>query len=156
MTAFKRIPLLLALCSVVACSSAVGPVPIKGLLSAGDALNPDVGGRPSPVAVKVYQLQESGSFATADFFTLWKTPGAALEADLVSTTDLAIAPGTERRFTEEIEPPTRFIGVVAAFREVELSTWRAIAKLPADDLEDYALVVKVGDLNVTVHFGEAD
>lgn len=156
MTVLQRTCLLLAVASSVACSSAVGPVSLQGQISAAAKINPDVGGRPSPVAVKLYQLQEPGSFETADFFTLWRTPGAALEADLVSTTDLAIAPGKEHEFAEEIEPATRFVGVVAAFREVELSRWRALEKLPGDDLEDYSLVVKVGDLHVTLHFGEAD
>lgn len=156
MTALQRTCLVLTVALSAACSSAVGPVSLGGQISAASKINPDIGGRPSPVAVKLYQLQEPGSFEAADFFTLWRTPGAALEADLVSTTDLAIAPGKDHQFTEEIEPATRFVGVVAAFREVELSRWRAIAPLPGEDLEDYALVVKVGDLHVTVHFGEAD
>ncbi len=152
-----RVCALLVLGATVACSGAVvGPVPVGGMLSAAAGINPDVGGRPSPVAVKVYQLQEAGTFETADFFSLWRSPAAALEADLVTTTDLAISPGQEHRFTEEIEPRTRYVGVVAGFREVELSRWRAVVKLPDDDLEDYSLVVKVGDLHVTAHFGEAD
>lgn len=156
MNALRHVCAVLAAASIAACSSAAGPVAVGGLLAGAPSINPDVSGRPSPVAVKVYQLQEAGSFEAADFFSLWRSPAAALEADLVATTDLAISPGQERRFTEEIDPSTRYVGVVAAFREVELSRWRAVVKVPPDDLEDYALVLRVGDLQVTAHFGEAD
>lgn len=146
-----------ALALLAACSaSPVGPIRVVGLVAADPALNPDAGGRPSPVAVKVYQLKEAGSFETADFFSLWRSSAATLEADLVSTTDLAVAPGEKRRFVAELDPQARFVGVVAAFREIGKSSWRALVRVPREDPEDYKLDVKVGDLVVTARFVEAD
>lgn len=149
--------LLTAALALAACSPpVVGPVKIGGLLAADPALNPDVGGRPSPVAVKVFQLKEAGSFEAADFFSLWRNSAATLGADLVSTTDLAVAPGEKRRFAEEIQPSTRFVGVVAAFREIERSGWRAVVVVPDEGLEGYALDVKMGDLVVAARFVEVN
>jgi type VI secretion system protein VasD len=152
-----RLLLIAALALVGACSgSVVGPIKVGGTLAADPAVNRDVGGRPSPVAVKVYQLKKAGAFEAADFFSLWRNPGATLDADLVSTNELAVAPGEERRFAEEIEPSTRFVGVVAAFREIEKSGWRAVVVVPDEDLDAYSLDVKVGDLVVAARFVEVD
>ena len=40
-------------------------------------------------------------------------------------------PADKRTFTRQLQPDTRYIGVVAAFRDLEQSQWRAAAPVPA-------------------------
>src|SRR3990170_4768809 len=106
----RRLSWLGALLLVAGCAAKVAkPIPITGVLTAHAAVNPDITGRPSPVAVKVYQLRSAGSFESSDFFSLYNQAATVLGADLVSTTDITVRPGESKRFDEEIDPRTRFV-----------------------------------------------
>jgi len=131
------------------------PVPIAGQLVADAAVNPDVTGRASPVAVKVYQLRSTGSFESSDFFALYGNAAAVLGADLVSSTDITVRPGETKRFDEEIDPRTRFVGVVAGFRNLENARWRAIVPVPTEKLAEQRLEVTVKDLTAKASFAKA-
>jgi type VI secretion system protein VasD len=128
------------------------PVPIAGNLTAAAEVNPDVSGRPSPVAVKVYQLRSVGSFEASDFFKLYTQPAVALGADLVSSTEIMVRPGESKRFDQEIDPQTRFVGVVAGFRDIENAQWRAVVPVPAKNLPDQQLEVSLKHLTAAAAF----
>ena len=129
-------------------------IPIGGSVSADDTVNPDVAGRPSPVAVKIYQLHSAGGFESSDFFALYSNATAALGPDLIASRDVTIRPGESKKFDEEIDPRTRFVGVVAAFRDVQNARWRAIVPVPAKDLANRVLQVRVSNLAAEVSFVE--
>jgi len=149
----RRLSPFVALFLVAACAAKVPkPIPIPGILTAHAAVNPDITGRPSPVAVKVYQLRSAGSFESSDFFSLYNQAATVLGADLVSSTDINVRPGESKKFDEEIDPKTRFVGVVAGFRNVENASWRAVAPVPADKLPEQRLEVSVKDLTVGASF----
>ena len=131
------------------------PVPIEGVLAAHAGVNPDISGRPSPVAVKVYQLHSSGSFESSDFFSLYNQAAAVLGADLVSSTDIIVSPGESKKFDQEIDPRTRFVGIVAGFRDIQNASWRALLPVPAKDLSKQRLEVTVKDLTAGASFVKA-
>jgi type VI secretion system protein VasD len=149
----RRLSSLAALFIVAGCAAKVPtPIPITGILTAHAAVNPDITGRPSPVAVKIYQLRSAGSFESSDFFSLYNQAAAVLGADLVSSTDITVRPGESKKFDEEIDPRTRFVGVVAGFRDIENARWRAVAPVPADELPEQQLEVSVKDLTAGASF----
>lgn len=148
--------LLTALGIVTSCTPSIPkPVPITGNLIAAGAVNPDITGRASPVAVKIYQLKSVGSFESSDFFALYTQPAAALGADLVSSTEVTVRPGETKRFDQEIDPLTRFVGIVAGFRNLENAQWRAVAPVPAKKLSSQQLEVTLKDLTAQVSFTKA-
>ena len=149
----RRLSRLAVLLFVAGCAAKVPkPIPIPGVLTAHAAVNPDITGRPSPVAVKVYQLRSAGSFESSDFFSLYNQAATVLGADLVSSTDITVRPGESKKFDEEIDPKTRFVGVVAGFRDIENASWRAVVPVPADKLADQRLEVSVKDLTAGAAF----
>jgi type VI secretion system protein VasD len=149
----RRLSSLAVVLLVAGCAATVPkPIPITGIVIAHAAVNPDITGRPSPVAVKVYQLRSAGSFESSDFFSLYNQGATVLGADLVSSTDITVRPGESKKFDEEIDPKTRFVGVVAGFRNVENASWRAVAPVPADKLAEQRLEVSVKDLAVGASF----
>lgn len=95
-------------------------------LEAAAGLNPDTSGRPSPVAVRLYQLKSAGKFANADFFALFDHDAASLGADLLAREDLDIAPAASRTVVLERAKDARQFAVLAAYRDVDSARWRAV------------------------------
>ena len=126
-------PLTLAVAAglLAACGSKPPPEPpkpieIAGRFEATATLNPSVSNRPSPLLVRVYELRSPTVFNRADFMALYQSDNATLAADLVAREETMLQPGESRAFTRTLAADTRYIGVVAAYRELERSTWRAV------------------------------
>lgn len=103
-----------------------GPAVLSATAVVGAQVNPDLHKRPSPVVVRVYELKASTLFEQADFVTLFEKEQEALGAELVGRDELIFRPGDTKPITKTLSPDTRFIGVVAAFRELERARWRAV------------------------------
>lgn len=125
--------LLLAL-GVAACSSKPPPPPppippttIKLSITASEQINPNSAKLPSPVVVRVYELRSLDQFNAADFFQLFDSDQQVLAQSLVARREVVVKPGD--KVTVEGAPSgsadTRFIGMIAAYREVQSATWRA-------------------------------
>lgn len=107
------------------------PVPVMRTVVTAADLNPDREGRPSPVVLAIYQLREAGAFQNADFFSLQDRAPNALGPDLIGRPEeLKLRPAQTRESATEIDPETRFLGVVAAFHDIERAQWRAVAPVP--------------------------
>jgi type VI secretion system protein VasD len=99
-------------------------------------VNPDAGGRPSPVVVRVYQLQSDTKFAEADFFALFDTEQQVLGEDLLSREEVTLAPGERKPLHLEVKDGVKFIGAVAAYRDIRNSRWRVLQPAPTKNLLD--------------------
>jgi type VI secretion system protein VasD len=99
-------------------------------VQASAAVNPDAEGRPSPVVLRVYQLQEATPFLKATLNELWGSEPALLGAALVAQREFALRPGESARATMELPANVRQLGVAAAFRDFRSGTWRAVADVP--------------------------
>jgi type VI secretion system protein VasD len=116
---------------VVACASPPKPPPpppptiVQASVEALANVNPDARGRPSPVVVKFYELKSLAVFDSADFFSLFERDREILGAELVAREEFQLVPGDRRTFERTLQPDTRYLGVVAAFRDLERSVWRA-------------------------------
>lgn len=100
-------------------------------LQAVTDLNPDSKGRASPVMVRVYELKSEATFAQADFFSLQNNDRATLAEDLLARDEFIMRPG-DRRITirRKAHPQVGAIGVLAAYRDIQRSTWRATFRVP--------------------------
>jgi type VI secretion system protein VasD len=127
----RRLPLLLLLGSMLLAGCASGPKPpgISAAVSANAAVNPDARNRPSPIVVRIYELKSPATFESADFFSLFEKDRETLAADLLARDEFVLRPGESKTIEREGKPETRYIAVLAGFREVERSVWRATAPL---------------------------
>lgn len=129
----QLLPASLAL-GLVACGSnppaaeRVRP-PLSVTISAADELNPDLAGRPSPVAVLLLQLKSTEKFLMADYFAIYDPASEALAGDLVAREQVVLQPGEQRVISLQLAPDARFLGVTAAFRDIEQATWLTVAPL---------------------------
>jgi type VI secretion system protein VasD len=120
---------------IVGCSSPPKPPPPKPplLLSinivAAAQLNPDARMRPSPVVVRVYELKSAAQFSSADFLSLYDKDQSVLGADVVTREEFVLRPGEKKAINKQLPAETKFIGVVAAFRELDSARWRGLVPI---------------------------
>jgi type VI secretion system protein VasD len=124
------------------------PTAVKISVAVLASANPDSSGRPSPVLVRVYELKSTAAFDSADFFTLYGKDQATLGTDLNAKSEFLLRPGENRSLEQTVQPGTKFIGVVAAYRDIERSRWRATAPVPPN--RTTPLAVKVGAADVVI------
>lgn len=136
---------------LVGCGGAPPPPPptvASVALAAATNVNPDAGGAAAPVAVRVYQLASTATFDTADFFQLYQNDQSVLGADMLGREEVVLAPGAAQQLTVEMKPGAKFIGVVAAFRDIQNAKWRGSAAPPANQTSQ--VQISVNGLNVDV------
>jgi type VI secretion system protein VasD len=121
----------LTLAALVACSSSP-PKPTKAHLTAvaQSDVNPDASGRASPIVVRVYQLREDSKFAGADFFALFDDDQKLLGADALAREEFELNPGEHRDVEFAVQPDAKFVGVLAAYRDIRNAQWRALGPVP--------------------------
>ncbi len=88
-------------------------------------VNPDASGRPSPVIVRIYELRSVTAFNKADFFSLYERDKEQLGPELIARDELPLRPGGSPQAITTLRTDTRYLGVIAAFRDIERARWRA-------------------------------
>lgn len=72
----------------------------------------------APAQVKVYYLNDASAFRSADFFTVFNTPEAALGEALVQVNEFSLIPGRKVSDRRSFLQAPRAVGIVAAFRNI--------------------------------------
>ena len=106
------------------------PVSITVEATAGADANPDAEGRASPVTVRVYQLADAAAFSSADLLAIWNQESATLGPASTGRYELPLAPGGRAAADFTLDPATRTLGVVAAFRDYRGARWRVSVPVP--------------------------
>ncbi|TBU76588.1 type VI secretion system lipoprotein TssJ [Pseudomonas daroniae] len=114
--------ILLAGCSTLSPYSHITKLNLK--LTASDQLNPDLNGRPSPIVVRLFELKHPVAFENADFFSLYERAKESLAPDMVATEELELRPGQTVELKLSVEEGSRYVGVLAAYRDLPETKWR--------------------------------
>lgn len=102
----------------------------------------------APVQVRVYQLKSPAAFEDADYFQLANSEGDALGDDLLGKDEYFLSPGASQIVISEVNPDTRYLGVVAAFRNIDAATWRGTVAVPPN--KTTSVTANIGALTVTL------
>ncbi|EGQ7675397.1 type VI secretion system lipoprotein TssJ [Vibrio parahaemolyticus] len=118
-------------------------------ITANHNINPDSNGRPSPVVVYVFELTSNTLFESQGFFSIYEEHEKVLGPDLVNKYEISLTPGQKEIYQASMSPKTEYLGIVAAFRDIENSNWRQVIKVDKTgyntyqiSLEDLSLVVQ--------------
>lgn len=103
-------------------------------LTASDAVNPDRHGRPSPVVVRLIELRHPVAFENADFFSLYGRAEQSLPKDWVNSEELELRPGQQLALKLSVEPQSRYVGVLAAYRDLPQVQWRLVLPVAQEQL----------------------
>lgn len=106
------------------CGGQPKPTVFKSQIQATAELNPNSAGEPSPVVLRIYELADNRKFNSAEFFELYDNDAAFLGADYLGRTEIVVEPGQTIPYDRSVSPQTAWVGVVAAFRDVETAQWR--------------------------------
>jgi type VI secretion system protein VasD len=144
--ALQRASLAALALALAACASPPKPTQLAATIQASEQVNPSSSKRPSPLLVRVYELKGAAAFNSADFMSLYQRDKAELGADLLGKEEFVLAPGESKQFAKTLAQETRFIGVVAAFRDVEHARWRSIVPVAPGQMHN--VVIKADQLSV--------
>ncbi len=117
---------------IAGCASAPKPTIVSATLQASATVNPDVRKRASPLVIRVYELKSSAAFQAADFVSLYERDQATLAAEMGSREEFVLRPGETKRWEKTVAPDTKFIGVMAAFRDIERARWKTLVAVKAN------------------------
>lgn len=146
-----RLPLHAFMSAVLITSSLLcgcGKPSIELAVASQANVNPDHTGRPSPVIVKIYEMRSDLAFSQSDFGPLFESPVQVLGADLLAADEQLLVPGEARRITYEPVEGTRFMGVVAGFRQVDRAAWKIVA--PVDCEASNIVGIELRDVTVSL------
>jgi type VI secretion system protein VasD len=110
-------------------------------LKAAKDVNIDNNGIPTPIAVKFYELTEIKDFRSADFATIYNDEQSSFGKYIVKRDEFELKPGEEREIDRVAKRNTRYIGIVAAYNDVDNAKWRTIISIRKDGTD---LVVHLG------------
>jgi type VI secretion system protein VasD len=131
---------------LLGCAGAPKPTQVSGTIEASGQVNPSASRRPSPVLVRVYELKSVAAFNSADFMSLYQGDQATLAADLVGREEFVLSPGMSKPYAKTLSPDTRFLGVTAAFRDLEHATWRSVVAIRPGKKQQ--LTIRIAELSI--------
>lgn len=111
-------------------------------------VNPDSSGRPSPIIVKMYEMKSDMAFRQGDFQLLFMEPMKVLGSELVAVDELTFVPGEARTVEYIPMPETRYVGVLAGFRQMERAKWRTV--VPVNSEEENTILLELNDTSMIV------
>jgi type VI secretion system protein VasD len=117
-------------------------------MSAASGVNPDINHRPSPIVARIYELKSLSVFTNADFFNLFEQDVALLGEEMQMRDELHFQPGEVKMIERDLQPDTRYIGVIGAYRDIENATWRRTIEI--DLHEETTFVVEFGKSGITL------
>ena len=133
---------------VAGCASVPKPAVVQVLLDVQPSVNPDSRGRSSPVVMRLYEIKSLAAFNTADFFSIFDRDKETLGAELLAREEFQLRPGEKRQFNRQLQPETRYVGVVAAFHDLERSQWRAV--LPVTPNKKSEILIQLDAKKITI------
>ncbi|EKO3564622.1 type VI secretion system lipoprotein TssJ [Vibrio metschnikovii] len=129
---------LLVGCSVV---NMIVPPYSKVEVIAGDNINPDMNGRPSPVVIHIFELTSDTLFKNQGFFSLYENSDESLGPDMISKTEMSLSPGQSELYRSSMKPGVEYIGVIVAFRDIENANWRKVIRVDRTGYKKYTLLL---------------
>ncbi|TBM29559.1 type VI secretion system lipoprotein TssJ [Hafnia paralvei] len=117
--------------------------------NAREALNTDANDMSAlsvPTMVRVYQLLDSKAFEQLDYQSLLVDGDASLKADLLSSREVVVKPGTGALLNMPMEKEAKFVAVVGLFRmpDTQKNSWRLVIDRE-DLLPDDPRVIELGN-----------
>ncbi|MDB6050744.1 MAG: putative lipoprotein [Pseudomonas sp.] len=146
--------LLLAGCSTLSPYSRLTKLDLT--LTASDQLNPDLHGRPSPIVVRLIELKNPVAFENADFFSLYERAKESLAPDMVVSEELELRPGERLDLKLSVDSASRYVGVLAAYRDLPETKWRYVVQLmPSERTYSQLRLDQAGIHNAATLIGKA-
>ncbi len=125
------------------------PTRVSMVINATNNVNPDAGGQPLSVVVRVYQLKDKGRLETADYNSIWKSDKETLSDDMLERQERVVQPGTQEMMEIQPNASAAYLGFVALFRNPSGDTWRRIVPIVKGKVQKLGVTLQEHTLEVT-------
>jgi type VI secretion system protein VasD len=98
-------------------------------ISSAEYLNPNINGQAAPIVVTIYQLKSPYIFNQANYHELADNSAKVLANDLIDKTTIEVRPNECKSISIPLSPNTQDIGIMAAYRDIENSTWHTTEEI---------------------------
>lgn len=115
--------------ALTACSLGNSDTLLQLSLVASEDQNPDVNQRPSPMIIKLVEMTSASAFTNGDFFALYDVTADTLGPDFIVSETLAVRPGETVDLYLRLKPGSKYVGVIAAYRQLHGDNWRYLLPL---------------------------
>ncbi len=117
---------------------------VKIVFSISDDINPDEKRSPSPLHVRLYELESSDSFLRAEFIDLFQADVDTLGKDLLGRRDLApLIPGASRTERFTVNANVKYIGLYGEFYQFKNSRFKAVFPITTHNFVKDTIQVEV-------------
>jgi len=155
---FRFLLVSACLLALAGCSSAAKPpvqlrsakpTIITATIDAAATVNPDANGRPSPIVMRMFELRSIAAFNNADFFSLWDREREVLSSEVTSRDEFHLRPGDQKKLERTLQPETRYVGVIAAFRDLDRSSWRATTSIVSEQTQPITIRLDARSISIS-------
>ncbi|MBL4829776.1 MAG: type VI secretion system lipoprotein TssJ [Aliivibrio sp.] len=137
----KKLYTLFLLVLLSGCSNQPDPTLMDLKLAASSNLNPDQIGRPSPMVVKLIELNTPTAFENAGFFQLYNNAIATLGPDLIAEEEIIMRPGETKNFKFHIKDGSKYVGIIGAYQQLDDSQWKFLYSVELEEQQSIELAV---------------
>ncbi len=99
---------------------------LNATLRADKMVNPNYKNKATPVVLTIYQLKKPDVFNQASFFELYDNAPKVLGNDYLGDEQTYLKPGEKMTKNILVNREAKYIGVVAAFRNMQGAVWRKV------------------------------
>jgi type VI secretion system protein VasD len=125
-----------------ACASEPEPTVIRAYISASEDVNPTPpDGKPTRIVVQLYELASPSAFDNADFWTLYEAPPKASVEGVVDRYEVEVEPGEAEELEHEFQTGSRYVGVVAAYHDLNSVSWHAVKPVEPNQTTELTIIV---------------
>ncbi len=111
-------------------------------------INPDLNSRPSPLVINTYQLSDLNAFQEADFYSLYENDKTILGPELLHQNQIEIKPGQLLKTEQDYSKQTKYLGFIAAFRDIDRAVWKKIIVINAKEKKPIQVNVSAEAIDV--------
>jgi len=119
----------LALLVLSGCASNPTPTRVEAVVETAPVINPTAGVETAPVVVRVYALSAPSPFDSSDFFSLYESDRQVLGDTLLYREERQLNPGDDWPLEIRLPPNAQYLGVIAAFQQIDKSQWRVLVPI---------------------------
>ncbi|MCH9743916.1 MAG: type VI secretion system lipoprotein TssJ [Gammaproteobacteria bacterium] len=127
--------LIFATCVLSACASPQHKILLT--THSAEYLNPDINGKPSPLVLTLFELRSSIGFNQSSYQQLQDNCINALGNNLIDKQNIELRPGETKNIKQSITSDTRYIGLMAAYRNIQQAQWQRLVPIDQNKKSTY-------------------
>ena len=107
--------------------------------------------------MRLFELKHPVTFENADFFSLYERAKESLVPDLVASEEIELRPGETMEMKLSVEEGSRYVGILAAYRDLPETKWRYTVQVTPVEVTDADLTLdQAGIRNSNETLAKAD